>query len=922
MQECLCTNPLEWRERVRTFDCVRNYAAIMYQQQYHWNVFTEFATVMDVRIHSIDDIQPGEYYVSREFHLAHPSMKVKPGMYPSDFIMECISKEYLDPSLITKYLRADYHLPGDYFQEFIAHVYDLPDPKRIRHKQLVNFFLGGLCKFRNVTDHTFITDNTTVRDAAVNEYGDNISISPVNYWDEDHPIYLCHITESERMMHTAYPIARQVYCKSWLYLSDMWERVSKPETILISFKCDAVTVHNVKEDLCCLYEGTSKGLPDLGKIHEEEPHIHGKSNLRPIITRERQLELEDAVQRTILDLRPQWRHEYTRDTMPAPETLKGALITGPGGSGKSFIISELMRRFPNHWALCYQNVACANLRNATGSANVSTFDSYFQNRDIGGDLVSADDRKKRLLELSAYDVLFVDEFGQTPPHYFTFLYHAWMASNRRLRIFVAGDVNQTAYLTNSKEDFHYNYKETDLMKLICNETVITLDYINGVTRCDEPLREVLQFLLEEHRLHETLLDHKPNDEDEDKAYSICQTRTRGKHCVEQIHKRLNPTGLLGAGQEVICTVNVKDVATALHEGAVPDDCNVYNGNTYRILDVSEGKVRLEGTLALANKEIEVSRAFFSKKHPGKNMPSFEENRAQTVYRVQGQTLDEVSRPLIHIRDTNSMSLEEVYTALSRAKQLAQIRIDWTYRQLRRTKFDDRSVRVNIRNKKDLIQGKIYELIDRSLVPLNTIYVGMTTRTIIEEFQDIVDAATKTNAPTTRPILTYLREVVARGAANQVTVRLIEEYPCHKVSQLHEREVHYIAKRKRQGHPLKNSQNMSTENKKDELQKWTPIIDPTAYLQSQKMFDQFARELKKKSANMWTISPQSRGTSRLVATNRKRTLTFELTEGIELEHAVKKLYQRVVQDCEQRGEEAPQFRTPKKHARIADLLNDL
>lgn len=102
------------------------------------------------------------------------------------------------------------------------------------------------------------------------------------------------------------------------------------------------------------------------------------------------------------------------------------------------------------------------------------------------------------------------------------------------------------------------------------------------------------------------------------------------------------------GDQVICTENERDVAKPLHERAVPDDFNVQNRNTYNIADVDKNTITLNGTLSLKGKVVVVKRAFFQKKSPRKKMPNFEENQAQTVYRVQGQTLDDISRPLIHI----------------------------------------------------------------------------------------------------------------------------------------------------------------------------------------------------------------------------------------------------------------------------------
>lgn len=888
MQDCLIKDDERptLQPFVTTYDCVRNYTSILYNQKSHWNVFNEFTEIINVRLTDIKEVGPGEYFVNRDFCLGHPGMKVRQGMYPSDFILKCLHRNFLQLQDLTKYMRADYHLPADHFREFIEYVYALPDPNGIRHKQLVNFFLGDVGKMYNTTDYSFVTDNHDVCDAVVNEFGDEVAIHWLNEQDEDNTIFLAHVSLREPQYRTGLPIMRQVYCMSWMCLSDMWQKVWSFDARLLSFKCDAISVlhHKLPTDLVV----GPKTLETLGKMHEEEGHIHYHQRERPIISPEECQERYNTVMQCIGDQRPTWKHQYKRNDLSEKEiaNLPGLLISGAGGTGKTHLICSMMREFPNHIAFCYQNVACVNLREATGSTNVYTFDSFFQNTEL--EVLTPEDKRERLQQLAETELVFVDEFGQVPPDKYQMLYRAWLESKGTMRIVMAGDINQTTYLA-SRDEFRYNYKECDLIKLLCAGNMLLLDYIDGITRCDRPLQDVLNHVLKCHELPAVLKERSPRIDQEKNAFSITRLKKKGTFAANSIWKRIRPSTTLQRGDPVICNVNKKRVVKQEDDEMITDldALNVYNGNTYRIHDIDDQHIFLEGILNLEGTSIKLTRKFFEGKTNG--TPHFEQFCAQTVYRTQGMTLPPETTPIIHIQNTSNYTLEEIYTALSRAKKLDQIYIQWTDVVFQPTKYSFKSVKADTKSTTHVKTGRIYQLVDPFVSgEFKIIYVGQTERTIEEEFEDIKAGCA---GESSRPIVAYLREYARKHILHMVEVELVEEFKFQKKRQLLDREAYWIRRREAEGHPIKNVQNVLKE---EELVPWTtPVVDPVQSMNSARLFNAYLNECG------WKVT--MKGTARhgiqLRATNCKRglDLNVKVSPGKEME-SVERLAKRIRNSC--------------------------
>lgn len=845
MQDCLIPEENVWRfplrEDVHTYDCVRNYTSILYENTMGWNLFDEFTEVIDL-YEVPDEILPGEYFIRGGFNLGHPGMACREGFYPFDFVQACLDRGFIERNNLTKWMRANHYLPGTHFRKFIEYIYNLPDngPRQVRHKNLVNFFVGEMCRHKNSQIYNMVTDNKEIVSATVNAFGEEHVTwydleEDYELEDIDYPLQLVRVQFDEDQRRTAYPVVRQVYCMSWIKLADLWRDTMQLGSILLSYKSDAITIQRPRPNIPLV---DTKRLEDVGKIHEEEKHLHGKGKERPLLSEDEQAKLEWSTRVGMGMYRPSWENIHVREwseekqayvitigmeqlVLDQPESLarliiahnKGGLITGPGGSGKSTLICEMMRLQPNHTVLCFQNVACVKLRTETGSDRVFTFDSYFQNHRLeqlnheGGKTMSM------VRRLADQDLVIVDEYTQTPPDKIKMLYYAQLESKGKLKIVLAGDQNQTQYI-NRQDMFRVNYTECDLVKILCKGNKYVLDYMRGITRCDEPLQRVLKELLNTRQVPEEIArpeyqlhgpDHK---EVGGKAFHITLYRTGNRgwsnnKALAEYYPEEEPV----IGKRIICTINVKNRKVPTNSDGEGYD-SFFNGETYQVMAEDGGMYWLDGILGTEGKRIKVGKALFHGQTDGHS--NFDQFHAQTVYKVQGMTLEPTLTPIVVVH-LERMALEEAYTALSRCRNLSQLKFTMTWGQqsrfegckFKRMEYGTKPIEIS-GTKQFLIRGKIYQIKDMRLPRgENIIYVGLTRRTVKQEFEDIMRQTT--NRFCHRPIIKYLRNA---SNPSVFKVELIDKLNCTTIDQLESLETEWIQRREQEGQPLKNEKKLA------------------------------------------------------------------------------------------------------------------
>jgi hypothetical protein len=255
----------------------------------------------------------------------------------------------------------------------------------------------------------------------------------------------------------------------------------------------------------------------------------------------------------------------------------------------------------------------------------------------------------------------------------------------------------------------YNYDESPLIMELCNYNKIEINY--KFTRYDQTLYDVVAYLKEHHELPRSVADKQIK---ENCMVNICvHNKVRAqinKDCYSKFVEINKPkTYQIGhqeyaTGMPVIATSNDK-----------PN--GIFNSQMYNFKDVDGNNVALtseNGTTKTVLKEN------FNK--------LFDYGFCVTVYKYQGSTI----KKDYNVHEVESMSFNEVYTALSRGVALDKVHFVYTPRKFRNG-ISPTSVReLQIKADTSYQDGKIYKITDKEN---SFVYIGSTVRTLEERFTE-------------------------------------------------------------------------------------------------------------------------------------------------------------------------------------------
>ena len=158
---------------------------------------------------------------------------------------------------------------------------------------------------------------------------------------------------------------------------------------------------------------------------------------------------------------------------------QNALVRGMPGCGKSYELLEIVNRNPHRNTLvtALTHAATENLR-ARGIlyTNPCTFTSAIWDPE----LCSSDYEN-----LGKYDIVILEEFTMLPPSYMNMLIKAWKTFGFRVICF--GDPDQCPAPTDDWIHYHTN----PLFLEMCGNTIIEMQYKEGFSRYDRPLYNAL-----------------------------------------------------------------------------------------------------------------------------------------------------------------------------------------------------------------------------------------------------------------------------------------------------------------------------------------------------------------------------------------------------------------------------------------------
>jgi len=611
-----------------SWDINKSYTDVLLTNEYDYNIFTEFD---DIRVYEKQDIENGEYYINRRFEMSKGSqIWMENGYYPHNFVSYCIDNKYITKNDITYYMKASYKLPANTLRKFVE-IVQQDSLKKSDLKRIINFFIGTLGQKWNKKDSAI---NTNVLDIALycmteqELHGYDVELDWHQNENTDETLYQVRSRKTTMNLHTSLPIHRSIICGGIMNLDKLYNKIVVPNMIVVGYCTDAIKV---------LYKD---GMPihvenecseNIGGYKLEDYKITGKI-------------LDDEAKNPNYEHKIYKVNNYTRyDIQQLMKENKPFLLTGAPGTGKSYTLGhEIFKE--GDIVLSFTNKAVVNCR--AYNMKAQTLDISFYMCD--------DDIYKCIKRMKPYNNIYVDEYSMTSPKHMSILYGIWKLDNKMIRFI--GDVNQCL----SVSDKQYDYTKCNAFLEMIGGNIVTLDYVQGKCRQDNKLILCINYLLEHKKLHPMLRNKTYND---NANIHITKFNLRNgtvnninNTIIQKLTKiRINGRKLIYidkqpyfTGMDLVCNITK------------PND-HLYRSELYKITDFHSNKVCMKSE---TGNEIKIDYD---------NIGWFQASYAMTVYRYQGSSIDVP----FNVMDVNHMSLREIYTAISRAKNYDDLHLDYT-----------------------------------------------------------------------------------------------------------------------------------------------------------------------------------------------------------------------------------------------------
>jgi hypothetical protein len=307
------------------------------------------------------------------------------------------------------------------------------------------------------------------------------------------------------------------------------------------------------------------------------------------------------------------------------------LYTGCPGCGKSTTLSNNVDE--STVVLTFTNKSADNIRKMINNKKVEcrTFDSYFMFRK---------NFNKKIKKCC------IDEYSMVPMKFIELLYSIKL-QNPNIIFQFYGDKNQCSPV----ESIYCEYTNKNIFKYLCDYNLIEKSYNSSTGRYTNEVKHILEYLLKNKRLPKILNQQKYHVDDSIK-FNICKTNKTVNE-INEIYSKSEPITRMISNKNFY-KYNV-------FKSAIYNIGKIY-GKTMTLLDDKNNIIVDEN-----NKEVK-----FKIEH-------FNYIFAITTHKTQSITLDEP----INILETKRLKLDEIYTAMSRIRNLNQLHIEYTNREFKK-----------------------------------------------------------------------------------------------------------------------------------------------------------------------------------------------------------------------------------------------
>ncbi len=371
---------------------------------------------------------------------------------------------------------------------------------------------------------------------------------------------------------------------------------------------------------------------------------------------------------------PELPREWDDVPVHQVDLAHSCFVRGPAGSGKTYLVCQMLKDNPGVKALClaYTNAAVDNLRKKLADHEQP------DNLSLRTICSAVYCHGRGMMDISGFDVLIIDEISMVPTKSLVALIQA----SPPVCVCI-GDFNQIPAV---ETGITYRLNDTHAFRNWLGHRRLTMQFNVAYGRYDQETFDALQYLLDNDKLPPTLRNCPTNPALTDNIVYTNATRKR-------ILDRLKPP--LRAGNEVRFNGEVV-VVTQVNAGSVVVNRQLVNRTMVKVPRFQVGNLVIGNYDSMRCKHASsYKRAGFFKSAfytvtevtltgvklgltPDMVIPdaAVESGMAVTTHKYQGA---ECPRPF-NVWEAELMSKELIYTALSRATKFRDIHVDWTDRK--------------------------------------------------------------------------------------------------------------------------------------------------------------------------------------------------------------------------------------------------
>lgn len=748
-------------------DIKRCYPNCVINNKYDYPVFS---TLDAWKNYEGENITCGEYLIDNIIIKKYSNLPLQKQIMPYNLVKYMLDNNLIKKENILCVRKASRCFPAEIESKFMTDLINIINRETYgdNAKLMSNSYIGKLGKKYNKSDKSFITTNFDVVCGMFyqkfNENDFQFNCNKIN------DFFFARFTNTTRLMKDNTPIHRQILGSAYIEVFELLNKVHGPKSELIGINTDCIFIRNPeKVELDeTKYRWNQHWTPKMYHPFELNNEAHA-------LPEQKDWNLLDDICFVGNEIYINGKEDTEKGIKYAMELKdKSFLCTGGAGSQKSTLIINTYDK--NTLGLAYKNVNVQDLRNGVIKAgkcpkdkipNFHTFDSYFYNRDEN-------------LKLIKFNKLVIDEFGNLPSECLERIYRMKI-TNPDLVIQFYGDTNQTKQI----DDRYYDYMNKSVIKDICGGNIMRKKYVDGGSRYDVELNEILNYFIENQRLPESLKNKclKMNT-----LTNITKSnklrRAVNKKYLSDLKKRGtvfdSVVGEWYMYQEIISNVNKKGVYRS--QTYFIRQMKVYNNELFVALSQDRHGEYVKDKLG------KVVYYPINRIQQGERM--FDPIFATTVYRSQGRTIEDEYN--IFFDDTfylneqlEMFTFNEAYTALSRGRTINKIHFNYTDKFFEREReLEDATVIGTIKPK----IGYVYELYNQVV---DMYYVGLTENTIQKRF-------TQHKENKDSPIHQH-------GELNDWGCKEIGKIYYFKLEELNRLETYYIKQYVEQGKKLCNKQ---------------------------------------------------------------------------------------------------------------------